>query len=60
MSDTVKIKVSVRTDKVGSKCTDTFEVERDEWDSMSDADKEAICRDVAFNYFEWYWEECDE
>ncbi len=52
-----KIKVSVRTDRVGSKC----ETILDEpfWDTMSDQEKEETCRDVMFNMIDWDYEEIE-
>jgi catalase len=57
MSDMVKIRVHISTNKVGSECEDYFEVERDVWESMTEEEKEEICQQAAFNYLEWGWEE---
>lgn len=40
MSDTVKIHMSLATTYVGSKVSETVEVDRDEWNEMSDEEKE--------------------
>lgn len=57
MSDTVKIRVRISTNKVGSECIDELEFAREDWDAMSDDEKEAACREAAFNFMEWNWEE---
>jgi len=57
MKDIVKIKVWISTNKVGSECSDVVEFDREEWESMSDKDKEDVLQDAAFNYMEWGWEE---
>ena len=59
MSDTIKIKVFVRTNKVGSKCEDYIEIDREEWEAMSDNEKDDCCQDVAFAMFEWGWHEVE-
>ena len=57
MSETVKIRVYISTNRVGSECSDIVEFEREEWDAMSDSDREDALRDTAFNYMAWGWEE---
>lgn len=57
MSETIKIEVFIRTDKISSECTDEIEFDREEWESMTDAEKTEVCRDVAFNMGEWGWRE---
>lgn len=57
MADIVKITVFIQTNKVGSRCKATIEFDREEWDSMTDEEKEDACRDVAFNMGEWGWNE---
>lgn len=57
MSDIVKIKVSISTQKVGSECVYEIEVEREAWDAMSDEEKDEVCREAAFSMMEWYWSE---
>jgi hypothetical protein len=57
MSDTVKVRVYISTNKVGSECSDVVEFEREDWNSMSDQDKEDALQDTAFSYMEWGWEE---
>ena len=57
MNETVKIRVWISTNKIGSECSDVVEFGREEWEAMSDSDKEDLLRDTAFNYMEWGWEE---
>ncbi|WP_157895528.1 hypothetical protein [Rhizobium sp. LCM 4573] len=57
MSDTVRIKVWVRTDRVGSECSEVVEFDKKEWDSASDDEKESALRDTVWNMAEWGWDE---
>lgn len=60
MTDMLTIRVSVRTDKVGSECTDEIEIERSEWAAMTDEQRDEMCRDVVWNMAEWSYEEIDQ
>lgn len=44
-----KVKVHVRTDKIGSECWDEFEIE----DDVSDSEMEFQARECMFNMIEW-------
>ena len=55
MGDTVKVQVWISTNKVGSKCEDTAEFDREEWESMTDDEKDDLCKDTAFNNMDWGW-----
>lgn len=57
MADTVKIRVSISTNNVGSECVDEVEFDRAVWESMSDEEKDEECREIAFNNIEWHWTE---
>lgn len=57
MSDKIRIRVSISTQKIGSKCVDEIEFERAEWESLTDEEKESECRDTAFSMMEWDWTE---
>jgi hypothetical protein len=46
-----KIKVSVRTNKVGSKCEKVFD--EPFWDRLSDEEKEETAREVMFDMIDW-------
>jgi len=56
MSETVKIKVKIKTGVVGSECTDTLEIDRKVWDAMTEDQREDAAREVAFSMAEWNWE----
>lgn len=56
MSKNIKITVHIATNKVGSECINIIEVDRKEWESMSDDDKEDYCKEIAFDNVSWsYW-----
>ena len=55
MGDTVKVQVWNSTNKVGSECKDTIEIDREEWEAMTDDEKDDACQDAAFNYLDWGW-----
>ena len=40
MSETKKIKIGVRTDKVGSQVEDTLEIDAEDWDNMNELEKD--------------------
>ncbi len=46
MTEKVKIKLSVSTSKVGSECEDEFDIDKSEWDGMSDEEKREYLEDV--------------
>jgi hypothetical protein len=58
-NETVKIKISVRTQKVGSECSETIEFEREDWDQMSEKTKDETLRDCLWDsgMVDWDWEE---
>lgn len=56
MKDTVKINVSIKTNVVGSECVDTLEIERQVWEAMSQAEREAAAQEAAWSMAEWNWE----
>jgi len=54
MSDeTVAIEYRIATGKIGSECTDIIEFNREAWESMTDAEKEAEIKEAAFEHVEW-------
>jgi hypothetical protein len=55
----VRIKYWIQTDKVGSKCHDTVEFDDDEWNSMTDEDKEDAIKEIAFGHMDWGFESLD-
>jgi hypothetical protein len=57
VSEKVKIKMWVTTDRVGSKSTRTLEFDREDWDVMSDLEKEEAVHDELWRVISWGWEE---
>lgn len=55
-SDIVKVSWYIATNKVGSECRGVAEFDREEWESMSDSEKEEVVQEVAFEWMEWSWE----
>lgn len=53
----MKIKVSVATNKVGSKTTDTIEIDDAEWSGMDDQERENFALDTMYTMIDWNWEE---
>ena len=51
------IKFWIQTDRQGSLCEDSFQIDDEEWGNLSEEEKEEMCRDAAFNYLEWGWSE---
>lgn len=54
-----KFRVWVSTDKVGSKCEDTHEIDDEDFQSMSENDVEQAMQEVMFNMIEWSFEPID-
>lgn len=55
--DTIKIKYSIRTNKVGSDCEDVVEFDRETWELMSEREREEEMQAAAFEDIEWnFWE----
>ena len=54
--DDIEIIVSVRTDIVGSKVETTVSFDREEWEGMSEEERDSACRDEIFNLIEWDYE----
>lgn len=57
MVEMIKVKVWIKTDKVGSKCETTLPFSKEEWAELDDDDKEEACKDAAFDMIEWGFEE---
>lgn len=56
MSETVKIKVKIKTNVADSECIDTLEIDRKVWDTMTEEQREDAAREAAFSMAEWNWE----
>lgn len=52
----ITIRVYARTNKVGSDDDTEFEVEREVWESMTDAEKDEAAREYLGNLIEWGYE----
>lgn len=52
----MRVKYWIKTDKMGSKCQDTVEFDDDEWNSMTDEDREAAVKEIAFGHLDWGFE----
>lgn len=50
MSDTVKIRMSLATRYVGSEMTDTIELDREDWEALSEDDKEKMLEEIYMNF----------
>lgn len=59
-NETVRIRYYIRTDKVGSKCSDVLEVDGEEWASMSEDEREELMKEAAFNHMEWGYRVVEE
>lgn len=51
----VEITVSVSTGISGSRNESTFTVDREEWEAMSDAEKDEVAQDTLFEMISWDW-----
>ena len=60
LSDYIEVEVWCSIGLVGCKLKQRVTVDREEWEEMSDMDKEDYCRDIAFESFEWGWNEVSE
>lgn len=56
MSGTVKVQVSVRTDKVNSECSQIVEFDREEWDGMTSEQRQKACVEAVWNMAEWNYD----
>ena len=59
MSDTVKIRCYIHTNKVGSECTDIVEIDREEWEDMDEGERDEYLQECAFQMMEWGYEEVE-
>ncbi|NII73210.1 hypothetical protein FHW84_001779 [Dyella sp. SG562] len=57
MSEMVKIRIHVQTNKVGSKCEAHLEIPAEEWDAMSEDERTECCSDAMWNMAEWGFNE---
>jgi hypothetical protein len=52
----VIVVVSVATPLVGSRYEMDLDFDADEWNEMSEAEREKTCREAMFDMIEWNWE----
>lgn len=62
MSNTVKIEIGVRTDKLGSKVTEIIQYDKEDWEEMDCAERNQSLFDdmIALEMIEWDWREIDD
>lgn len=51
----VKIKVSVGTRKVGSRTDTEIEIDAEDWEDMSEEEREQFCMEAMFEMIDWDW-----
>lgn len=56
MSGKIKVRIWAMTNRVGSKSHRTVEVDREDWESLSDLEKDSALQDEIWNLIEWGWE----
>lgn len=57
MSDVVKVEITVKTNKIGSKASRTIDFDKEVWEEMTHDDKEEVCRETMQEMIEWDWNE---
>lgn len=57
--ENIKIKVSVSTNKVKSLCESFVSIEAEDWNEMSEDEREEFCRDEMFQMIDWNYEIVD-
>lgn len=60
MSDTIKIRVYVGTKFVGSEDEQIVEVDREEWEDMSDSQQEKYMREIMFEMISWGYDPVED
>jgi len=55
----IKIRIYCSTNKVGSRCEDVVEVEKVDWEEMSDKEKGEFVLEQLQSMQEWGWEEVE-
>jgi hypothetical protein len=57
MSDTVLVRVWVATRKVGSECDTVIDFEKEDWEGMSDNEKDEACKETMWEMCDWGYDE---
>lgn len=55
-TDKITIRVYARTSKIGSDSSTELEFDREEWESMSEEEREDSAREAMFELIEWGFE----
>lgn len=55
----MKVKVSVSTNRLGSESTRIIEFDKEEWDEMSEKDREETCLEIMYEMIGWDYEVVD-
>lgn len=56
----MEIKVSVSTGYAGCSVEETFSIDREEWEEMSDGERDDMCLDFVFKMIEWGYTESEK
>lgn len=59
MSDKIEIKITVRTDRVGSEDERVVEFDREEWQDMDEMERKEACLEIMIEMVQWDYEEVD-
>lgn len=57
MDNMIRVKITIRTNKVGSESKTEMEFDAADWNSMTNSEREEVCREAAFEMIEWNFEE---
>lgn len=56
MSDNITVAVWIETNRVGSRQVREVVIDREEWDEMSDDDKDTMLHETMEDMLQWGWE----
>lgn len=55
--NSMRIKVWAKTNIVGSKSCHEFDIDEEEWNNMSDDERDDFCQEKLWNLIDWGYEE---
>lgn len=55
----MKLRVTVKTRNVGSQVTTLIEIDREQWNDMSESEREEFMLESMFELIEWNYEEVE-
>jgi hypothetical protein len=55
VSDKIIVTVTVSTNRVGSQCKEIVQVDREDWEGMSNRDRDEFTREIMFGMIDWGW-----